>query len=111
MQNTKKRKRRLGDRSDGRLLRSLNPMLKLMPYIMPQRNDGTNSFRGSAEMEAIERYVNEKRAGGLPNYTTMHQLLAAYTRLASQRPGLNRFVSGQKIYARNDFEVMLCIKK
>ena len=110
MENKKKR-RRLGDRSDGRLLRSLNPMQKLMPYIMPQRSDGCNSFRGSIEMEAIERYVREKKEQGLSSFTTMHVLLAAYTRIVSQRPGLNRYISGQKIYARDHFEAMLCIKK
>ena len=109
--NNKKRKRRLGDRSDGRLLRSLNPMQKLMPYIMPQRSDACNSFRGSIEIEAIEAYVQKKKSEGLTNFTTMHVLLAAYARLVSQRPGLNRYISGQKIYARDHLEVMLCIKK
>ena len=111
MEKNKKRKRRFGDRSDGRLLRSLNPMQKLMPYIMPQRSDGCNSFRSSIEMDGIDAYVQEKKAQGLSNFTAMHVLLAAYTRLVSQRPGLNRYISGQKIYARNHFEAMLCIKK
>ena len=106
-----KRKRRFGDRNDGRLLRSLNPMLKLMPYIMPTRNDACNWFRGQAEADNIDKYVQEKRQNGMPNFTQMHVLLAAYTRLVSQRPGLNRFVSGQKIYARDHMEAMLCIKK
>lgn len=107
----KKRKRRFGDRNDGRLVRTLNPMQKIMPYVMPQRCDGCNSFRGVAEMEAIEKYVREKREKGMTNFTAMHVLLAAYTRLISQRPGLNRFISGQKIFARYEFEAMLCIKK
>ena len=111
MENNKKRKRRFGDRSDGRLLRSLNPMQKLMPYIMPQRSDACNSFRGDIEMAAIDKYVQEKKQQGKVNFTTMHVLLAAYTRLVSQRPGLNRYISGQKIYHRNHFEVMLCVKK
>jgi len=111
LEKNNKRKRRFGDRPDGRLLRSLNPMQKLMPYIMPQRSDGCNSFRGTAEIEAIESYVREKKEQGMANFTTMHVLLAAYTRLVSQRPGLNRYISGQKIYARNHFEAMLCIKK
>lgn len=107
----KKRKRRFGDRNDGRLLRSLSPMMKIMPYIMPQRCDACNSFRGVAEMDAIEKYVQEKRRQGMPNFTVMHVLLACYVRLVSQRPGLNRFVSGQKIFARDHFEAMLCVKK
>ncbi len=106
-----KRKRRFGDRNDGRLLRSLSPMMKLMPYIMPQRCDACNSFRGYVDVDTVEKYVREKREKGMVNFTNMHVLLAAYTRLVSQRPGLNRFISGQKIYARNHFEAMLCIKK
>lgn len=107
----RKRKRRFGDRNDGRLLRSLSPMMKIMPYIMPQRCDACNSFRGIVDMDKIDQYVQEKRAQGMTNFTVMHVLLAAYARLVSQRPGLNRFVSGQKIYARDHLEAMLCIKK
>lgn len=107
----KKRKWRFGDRNDGRLVRSLDPVMKLMPYIMPTRNDACNWFRGQADAENLDKYVQEKRQNGMPNFTQMHVLLAAYTRLVSQRPGLNRFVSGQKIYARNTFEARLCIKK
>lgn len=109
--DTKKRKRRIGDRPDGRLLRSIDPMMKLMPYIMRYRSDACNSFHGVVDIEAIEKYVKEKREQGLNNFTSMHVLLAAYLRLVSQRPALNRFVSGQKLYARYDFEAMLCIKK
>ena len=63
------------------------------------------------EIGAVEQYVREKREKGLTNFSILHVLLAAYVRLVSQRPGLNRFVSGQKIFARNRFEAMLCIKK
>ena len=105
------RKWRWGDRNDGRLLRSLSPMTKIMPYIMPQRCDACNSFRGVVDVGTVEKYVREKRVEGKANFTVMHVLLAAYVRLVSQRPGLNRFVMGQKIYARWCFEAMLCVKK
>lgn len=86
-------------------------MMKIMPYIMPQRCDACNSFRGVADVDAIDKYIQEKRRQGMANFTIMHVLLAGYVRLVSQRPGLNRFISGQKIYARDHFEAMLCIKK
>lgn len=86
-------------------------MMKITPYIMPQRCDACNSFRGSVDVATAEKYVREKREQGKTDFTLMHVLLAAYVRVVSQRPGMNRFVSGQKIYARNDIEVMLCIKK
>lgn len=106
-----KRKRRFGDRKDGRLLRSLDPITKLSPYIMTQRNDASNSFSYAVDLESIEQYVREKRAQGLKGFSSMHVLLAAYVRTTSQRPALNRFVSGQRIYARNYFEAMMTIKK
>ena len=111
MAEKKKRRWRFGDHNDGRLVRTLDPMMKITPYIMPQRNDATNSFKGWIDVTAVDRYVQEKRKAGMTNFTMMHVLLAAYARVVSQRPGLNRFVMGQKIYARNNFEVMLCIKK
>ena len=67
-----KRKRRFGDRNDGRLLRSLSPMMKLMPYIMPQRCDACNSFRGYVDVDTVEKYVREKREKGMVNFTNMH---------------------------------------
>ena len=35
-------RRRFGDRSEGRLIRSLPAFNKFMPYIMPTRNDASN---------------------------------------------------------------------
>ena len=37
-------KRRFGDRKDGRLIQSLAPFYKFMPYIMPTKNDASRRF-------------------------------------------------------------------
>ena len=37
-------KRRFGDRNDGRLLRSLAPYFKFIPFVMKDRNDASNYF-------------------------------------------------------------------
>lgn len=104
-------KRRWGDRRDGRLVRSLPAMNKLMPFIMIDRNDACNSFSDEFEVSEVERYVREKREQGLTGFTMMHVLIAAYVRTVSQRPGINRFVSGQRIYSRHCVEINLCVKK
>lgn len=112
MQNTNiARKRRFGDRREGRLVRSLPPMTKLMPFIMRHRNDALNSFQDEFEVTNAEAYIREKRAQGKTDFTMLHLLIAAYVRTVSQRPGLNRFVSGQRIYTRDDVEVNFVIKK
>ncbi|MDR0840012.1 MAG: hypothetical protein LBN26_01305 [Christensenellaceae bacterium] len=105
------RKRRFGDRSDGRLIRSGDPMNRVSPYIMKTRNAASTYIADTVDIEEMERYIHEKRAQGLSDFGIMHVLLAAYVRGVSQRPGINRFVSGQKIFARNEIEVMLTVKR
>ena len=41
----------------------------------------------------------------------MHFMVATYVRVASEMPAVNRFVSGQRVYARDRIEVNIDIKK
>lgn len=103
--------RRFGDRKDGRRLRTLKPIEAFSPYIMVERSDAQNFMRDSFHMEKIEEYIREKRRAGLNKFGFMHVLVAAYVRAISQLPGINRFLSGQKVYARNDIQVCMVVKR
>ena len=107
----KKRKRRWGDRSDGWKLRGLDPYDTVSPYIMVERCDAQNYFNDKFEITAAEQYVKEKRAQGYKNFGLMHVILAAYLRTMAEKPYLNRFLSGQKVYARNSIQVNMAVKK
>ncbi len=107
----KKRRRRWGDRSDGYKLRTINPMNKFMPYIMPDRCDACNTYADMFDVTKTDRFCREKVKEGKTNFSFLHIMIAAYIRAISQRPGLNRFVSGQKIYHRNDIQIVMTIKK
>lgn len=115
VQNTpekKKRRHRFGDRSDGRKLRTIPPMLRFMPYIMPKRSDALNYYADSFEITDIEPYCRAKIKEGMINFSILHILIAAYVRTVSERPALNRFVSGQKIYNHDgDISVVMTIKR
>ena len=105
------RKRRFGDRKDGRLLRSLDPLSRVSSYIMVNRNGASNFFVDTVDIDEIERYIRHKRKDeGLAGFGIMHVLVAAYVRGLSQKPAVNRFISGQKVYARNNIEVNLAVK-
>ena len=41
----------------------------------------------------------------------LHLFIAAYIRMVSLRPGINRFVAGRRIYARNNIEVVLTVRR
>lgn len=98
-------------RKEGRRIRSMHPMDKFSPYIMVQRNDATNYFRDSFDTEEVEKLIRQKRQEGLKGFGIMHVLLACYVRTVSQYPGINRFLRGQKVYARNDIVVCMDVKK
>lgn len=106
-----KRRRRLGDRKDGRRVRGVSPMSRVACYIMEDRIGSSNRIRDCIEVSALEKYVREKRDAGMKNFTMMHAIIAAYVRVLSQMPALNRFIAGHKIFARNNIEVALTIKK
>lgn len=104
--------RRWGDRSDGRRIRTLAAMDQVSPYIMVTRNTSTNSFEEAFEISNVDRYIRQKRREGLTNFGIMHVFLASYCRALAKYPGLNRFISGQKVFSRgNDIQFCLTVKK
>ena len=107
----KKRRRRWGDRSDGYKLRSIDPITKITPYIMAQRCDACNTYSDMFDMTKTDKYCRERVKSGMSNFSFLHVMLAAYVRTVSQRPAINRFISGQKIYTRKDIQVIMTIKK
>lgn len=108
----KKRKRRWGDRSDGRRIRTNPPMARVSPYIMKTRLTSCNMFEDVIDMTSIDKYIKEKRMQGNKNISLMHVLLAAYARVVSQMPAINRFIAHQEVYTRDgDIWISLVIKK
>lgn len=106
-----KRKKRFTDRRDGRRLRTLSPINALMPYLMKKKNDANNCFKGTVDIGEAERFLRLKRAGGYPGIGLLHLFIASYIRVAAQYPAINRFVSGQRIYSRNNIECVMTIKR
>ena len=94
-----------------RRVKSISPMSYVIPYIMVDRTGSQNFIQDSVEIEKLEKYMKEKQQSGMTNISMMHIMIAAYIRLVSQRPALNRFIRGQKVWTRKNVEVSLTIKK
>ncbi len=86
-------------RPDGRAIKNLEPLQKIMPYIMKTRTDSMNMYQDTFACEAMDAYIKEKEAEGI-KMGYMHILIAAMVRLLATRPQLNRFVMNGRIYAR-----------
>lgn len=107
------RKRKFGDRYDGWRIRTGKPDLffTLIPHIMRTRVDSQCYFDERIDLEPIEKLLQKLRKDGQKNIKTYHVFMAAIIRTISQRPRINRFVAGSKIYARNHINLSIAIKR
>ena len=104
--------RKFGDRYDGRRIRSLPPMCYVSPFIMSTRTDAMVFFKNRVEVGGIDEYIKKIRTeNNMPGFGFMHVFIAAYVRMLSQRPRMNRFISGQRIFQRHDVTMSMMIKK
>ena len=107
----KPRKKRFGDRYDGRLLKNAPAMSKLMPYLMKVRADSQNQFEAEIDIHNAEKYLAQKKKERYTDMSLLHVIIATYIRVVSERPAINRFIAGQKIYHRDRLECLMTIKK
>ena len=107
----KDRKRRFGDRKEGYKLRSIGAFYRMTPFIMKTRNDASNYFKDSVEVTEADKWLRRKRDEGYRGMGMLHLFIAAYVRMTAMLPGLNRFIAGQRIYARNSIEIVLVVKR
>ena len=96
---------------EGRRLKSLSPFATIIPYIMVERSDSQNTITDSFDVSGAEKLVRQLRTEGYDSIGILHIILAAYVRAISQRPGVNRFIRGQKIYARNGIVINMAVKR
>lgn len=104
-------RQRSGDRCDGRLIHTLPAFYKFIPFIMKKRNDAQNFYEQSFEITNADSWFKTQRASGYKGIGMLHLFIAAYIRCVAALPGLNRFVSGRRIYARDNIEVVMAVKR
>lgn len=97
-------------RSDGRKVKNVSPMYKIVPYIMNERNDSMNMTSLYIPEKPIREYINSKRKTE-NSLSHMAILLSAYIRTVAEFPELNRFVVNKRVFARNEISVSLVIMR
>lgn len=99
-----------GRRKDGKELKKVSPIFKLIPHIMKERSDSQVFFKQEIKIAAIEEYINNKAQDGI-KLSTLDVFFAAVVRIIAERPQLNRFIMNGRVYARNEITISIAIKK
>ncbi len=110
MGEVNKRKRRFGDRYDGFRIKGMDPLFGVIPHIMRSRLDSQIFFEEEIDVSGLREFIVKNREE-IPGLSMYHFFVAAAVRAISQRPRINRFVSGRKIYSRSYLRASLTIKK
>ena len=96
-------------RPDGKLVQDGDPMMHIMPYIMRGRNESCIYYKDCVEIENMQRYIREKRREG-KRITIFNLIVTSMLHLIYERPHLNRFVAGRRLYDHNSFDVLYIVK-
>jgi len=100
-----------GFRADGKRIKSIDPMMKLVPYIMKERNDAMVMTRYDINCKGMDEYIFKQRKENNLRFTYMHLLIAGMVRTFALRPKLNRFISNGRVYKRNNIQISFTVKK
>ena len=97
-----------GRRSDGYLIRNIDPIVALMPHIMSERNDAMVQLEYEIDYGRLARYVVSKEQEGV-KLTFMDVVIAAFVRTIAELPELNRFIINKRVYARKTLSVSFAV--
>ena len=99
-----------GLRSDGRKIKSLDPLFRVIPHVMKERSDAHVYFSQEIPIKTLDEYIAKKEQEGI-KMSYMNIIYAALVRMLAEKPALNRFVMDGRTYARHGIHISLAIKK
>ncbi len=97
-------------RSDGILVRDIDPYAMLLPYVMRGRNESAVYYSKSIDVTPALEYLAKRKEEG--DYITVFNLIiAAIKKTMETRPKLNRYIAGRRVYMHKNFEVLYVVKR
>lgn len=94
-------------RPDGTLVRATHPYRRMMPFIMPTRNESVAYFDTPIDAERLTAFAASRPF----RCTVTHCLVGALGVALREVPALNRFIAGHRLYARRDRVVSFSMKR
>jgi hypothetical protein len=91
----------LFSRPDGALVPGLAPVRYIMPFLMRGRNESIVLHEARFDLSRTHGWLERWSAANGKKATLFHLILFAVARALHERPGLNRFISGGRIYQRH----------
>ena len=94
-------------RSDGTLITNIGVLRRMLPTIMPSRNGSIVYYEQQLDLTQTLPWLDARE----PSITLYQLAIAGLVRVWSERPQLNRFTAGGKLYQRNEIAFSISVKK
>jgi len=116
MSEKKTYKRKWGDRRDGRRVRETRGLQGIMPHLLNKRTESEVCLSDKFDVTELLQYIEEKnkelaRSGADYKITLFHCIVTGVTRMIMERPMLNRFIQGRRLYERNEISMSFVAKR
>ena len=104
--------KRFGDKPDARLIRDVSGLSTIMFHIMPKRTESEVYLNDKVDATELVKFIEEKNAQH-PNYKTtiFHCLILAVARMINERPKMNRYIQGRRLYERDEISLSFLAKR
>ncbi len=100
-----------GLRNDGKKVKNIDPLMKLVPHIMFYRNDAMVMQLQEYDCQGIDEFILEKRKSEKIRFNYLDILVTSMVRVFAKRPKLNRFIVNGRIFKRNNIQISFAVKK
>jgi hypothetical protein len=97
-------------RRDGRLA-EVPAYRRMMPYLMRGKSESVVYFEQLLDVSRAGIWLDAWNAAGGPRATVFHLVLGGLAEVLHERPRLNRFVVGRRIYQRDRVQISFAAKK
>lgn len=100
-----------GYRVDGKQVRDIDPIQRIVPHIMRHRHDSMIYLTVDLPCEPFDEFIKKELAAGNGEYDYMHIIIAGLVRIIANYPRLNRFVMNGRIFKRNVINISFVVRK
>lgn len=98
-------------RNDGTVVDGLPLTRRIMPFMMPTRNESLVFFDLDIDAAAVDARVDALKQAGVAKASALHVVLIGAVRVLHERSRLNRFVAGGRIWQRRGIHISFSAKK
>ncbi len=93
-------------RKDGVMVKGSDDFTALFPYLFKKRNESIVYYNLEVDVEPLLKYIADNK-----NVTFFQAVIIGLTKTLKERPKLNRFIIGRRLYQRNYTEIGFVTKR